>query len=133
MPSITLGGWLLASIVRLTRSSMLDVLDAEYVKLARIKGLSESLVIWKHALRNALVPVVTFSTMLFVSVLAGAVATETVFAWPGIGQLVIQAVTWRDFPVIQSIVVVIAAMYVTGNLFVDILYAYLDPKIRYTK
>jgi len=132
LPAITLGSWLFATILRLTRSSMLDVLDSEYVKLSRIKGLPEIVVVWKHAFRNAVLPVITFSTMMFISALAGAVTTETVFAWPGIGQLIIQAVGWRDFPLVQAIVIVIAAMYIGANLAVDVLYAYINPRIRYS-
>ncbi len=133
LPSVTLGVWLLATVARMTRSSMLDVLDTEYVKLARIKGLSERVVIWKHAFRNALLPVLTFSTMMFISVITSSVTVETVFGWPGIGQLTIQGVTNRDFPIVQAVVIVIAAMYIMANLAVDILYAYINPKIRYTK
>lgn len=133
LPAITLGYFFVAGIARLTRSSMLDILDSEYVKLARIKGLSERTVIWKHAFKNAMLPVVTYTSIMFVAMVGGAVVTETVFAWPGIGQLVIQAVSWRDFPLVQGIVLVIAVMYITANLAVDIIYAYLNPKIRYTR
>ncbi len=133
LPAITLGYFFVAGIARLTRSSMLDILDSEYVKLARIKGLSERTVIWKHAFKNALLPVVTYTSIMFVAMIGGAVVTETVFSWPGIGQLVIQAVNWRDFPLVQGIVLVIAVMYITANLAVDIIYAYLNPKIRYIR
>ena len=133
LPSLTLGVWLLATVARMTRSCMLDVLDTEYVKLARIKGLSERVVIWKHAFRNALIPVLTFSTMMFIFAITSAVTVETVFGWPGIGQLTIQAVNNRDFPIVQAVVIVIASMYIMANFAVDILYAYINPKIRYTK
>ena len=133
LPAITLGYFFVAGIARITRSSMLDILDSEYVKLARIKGLSERTVIWKHAFKNALLPVVTYTSIMFVAMIGGAVVTETVFSWPGIGQLVIQAVNWRDFPLVQGIVLVIAVMFITVNLAVDIIYAYLNPKIRYTR
>lgn len=123
----------MAGIVRLTRSSMLDVLGTEYVKLARIKGLSEFRVVWKHAFRNAMLPVLTFAAMITVDLLAGAVVTETVFAWPGIGQLVIQSVTWRDFPLTQALVLIIATAYIVINLIIDITYAYVNPKIRYAR
>jgi peptide/nickel transport system permease protein len=110
---------------------MLDVLGSEYVKLARLKGLSELVVTWKHAFKNALLPVLTFTAVLFVSMLAGSVSTELVFSWPGVGRLVIEAVMWRDFPIVQGVVLVFATMYIMANFMVDILYAYLNPKIRY--
>ena len=131
LPAVTLGMFLLAGMTRMTRSSMLEVLDSEYIKLARIKGVSERTVIWKHAFRNALLPILTFAAVWFVAILAGSVAVETVFAWPGIGQLVIQSVVWRDFPLTQAIVIIFAAMYIVMNLLTDILYAYINPRIRY--
>lgn len=133
LPSITLGFHGIAGVMRMTRSSMLDVLPTEYVKLARIKGLSETAVVWKHAFKNAALPVITFSVLLFVALLAGAVVTETVFAWPGAGRLLIEAVRWRDFPLVQAGVALLASLYILGNLMVDLLYAYLNPKIRYGK
>ena len=132
LPAVTLGYALSAGILRLTRSAMLDVLDSEYVKLARIKGVSEFVVIWKHAFKNALLPVVTYSVVLLASVVASAVVTETVFAWPGLGQLIVQAVVGRDFPLIQGIVLFVGSFVLIANLIVDMLYAYLDPKIRRT-
>jgi ABC-type dipeptide/oligopeptide/nickel transport system permease component len=132
LPAVTLGYALSAGILRLTRSAMLDVLDSEYVKLARIKGVSEFVVIWKHAFKNALLPVVTYSVVLLASVVASAVVTETVFAWPGLGQLIVQAVVGRDFPLIQGIVLFVGSFVLIANLVVDMLYAYLDPKIRHT-
>ena len=131
LPAITLGLFAMAAVMRLTRSSMLDVLGAEYIKLARIKGLHEFRVIWKHALKNALLPVVTFAVLLFALFLGGAVVTETVFAWPGLGRLILDGVRNRDFPLVQGGVVVFSAMYIFANLLVDILYAYLNPRIRY--
>lgn len=131
LPAVTMGFAVSASIMRLTRSAMLDVLDCEYLKLARIKGLSEWIVIWKHAFKNALLPVVTYSVMMLALLIGGAVVTETVFSWPGLGQLVIQSVVLRDFPVVQGVVLVIGTFYVVGNFVVDILYAYLNPRIRY--
>ncbi|MBI4334855.1 MAG: ABC transporter permease [Chloroflexi bacterium] len=131
LPALTLGWYAVAGIMRLMRSSMLDVLSTEYVKLARAKGLSERVVIWKHALKNALLPVLTFISILFVAHLGGSVVTETVFGWPGVGLLLIQAVNWRDFPIIQTVVIVLSILYVLTNLIVDIAYAYLNPKIRY--
>jgi peptide/nickel transport system permease protein len=133
LPSITLGWYVTAGIVRLTRSAMLDVLDADYVRTARIKGVSEGLVIWKHALRNALIPVVTFSAIIYVQFLMGSVIVETVFAWPGVGRLAYEAVIRRDFPLIQGIVIVFVGLYIVLNLAIDILYVYLDPRIRYVK
>jgi ABC-type dipeptide/oligopeptide/nickel transport system permease component len=110
---------------------MLEVLESEYVKFARIKGLPEWKVVWKHALKNALLPVVTFSVLLFAEMIAGAIVTETVFAWPGVGQLLITSVNTRDFPMVQATVLLLAALFVLGNFAVDVLYAWLNPKIRY--
>ncbi len=118
--------------MRLTRSSMIDVLGTEYIKLARLKGLAERVVIWKHALRNAALPVVTFASIIFVeSFLTGSIVVETVFAWPGVGQLLIEAVRSRDYPLVQTAVLFIATLYITANFLVDLLYAYLNPRIRY--
>jgi peptide/nickel transport system permease protein len=133
LPALTMGWATTAAIMRLTRSAMLDVLDSEYVKLARIKGLPEWKVIWKHAFKNALLPVVTFSVLLFAEMIAGAVVTETVFAWPGVGQLLISSVYYRDFPMVQGTVLLLSVMFIAGNFGVDVLYAYLNPKIRYAK
>ncbi len=130
LPAITLGWFAVAGIMRLTRSSMLDVLGSEYVKLARIKGLPERQVIWKHAFKNAALPVLTFAAVLFVFLLNGSIVVETVFDWPGVGRLVIEAVQYRDYPVVQTVVLILSVMYIVANLFVDIVYAYLNPKIR---
>ena len=132
LPAFSMGYLTTAAIMRLTRSSMLDVLNAEYIKLARIKGLSETKVIWKHALKNSLIPVITFSVVLFTLFLGAAVVTETVFAWPGLGSLILDGVRTRDYPLIQGGVVVFSAIYILANLLVDILYGYLDPRIRLT-
>ncbi len=132
LPGITLGWFAVAGLMRLTRSSMLDVLGSEYVKLARIKGLPERQVIWKHAFKNAALPVVTFAALLFVALLNGSIITETVFSWPGLGLLVIEAVDSRDYPIVQAVVMCLSAMYIGVNLLVDVLYAYLNPKIRYS-
>ena len=133
LPAVTLGlfGFMLAGVVRLLRGSMLDVLDSEYVKFARLKGLAESVVTWKHAFRNALIPVVTFVGFYFGILMAGSVVVETVFAWPGIGRLAFEAVQWRDYPVIQGVVLLVSTIILAANLVVDILYAYIDPRIRY--
>ena len=132
LPGITLGWFAVAGLMRLTRSAMLDVLGSEYVKLARIKGLPERQVIWKHAFKNAALPVVTFAALLFVALLNGSIIVETVFSWPGLGLLVIEAVDSRDYPIVQTVVLFLSAMYIGVNLLVDILYAYLNPKIRYS-
>jgi ABC-type dipeptide/oligopeptide/nickel transport system permease component len=131
LPAVTMGWATTPAIMRLTRSAMLEVLASEYVKLARIKGLPEWKVIWKHALKNALLPVVTFSVLLFAEMIAGAIVTETVFAWPGVGQLLISSVSYRDFPMVQGTVLLLAALFILGNLLVDVLYAFLNPRIRY--
>jgi peptide/nickel transport system permease protein len=133
LPALTLGYFTAAAIMRLTRSSMLEVLGAEYVKFARIKGLREQVVVWKHALKNAAIPVLTFSVMLFVIFLGGAVVTETVFAWPGLGRLILEGINTRDYPIVQGGVMVFSAIYLLANLMVDILYSYFNPKIRYAR
>ncbi len=133
LPGLTLGWFAVAGLMRLTRSSMLDVLGSEYVKLARIKGLPEHTVIWKHAFKNAALPVVTFAALLFVALLNGSIIVETVFGWPGLGLLVMEAVDSRDYPIVQAVVMVLSAMYIGVNLIVDVLYAYLNPKIRYSQ
>jgi len=130
LPAFTLGYFTSAAILRLTRSAMLEVLGSDYIKFARLKGLHEQVVLWKHGLKNALLPVVTFAVMLFVQFLGGAVVTETVFAWPGLGRLILEAITTRDYPIVQAGVLVLSALYLTGNLFVDVLYSYLNPRIR---
>lgn len=131
MPAFTLGWFVVAGMMRLLRSSMLDILSSEFVKLARIKGVPESAVIWKHALRNAMVPVLTFGAVYLAILVTGAILVETVFAWPGIGQLIYQGIVFRDFPVVQAVVLLTAGLVIAVNLLVDILYAYLDPRIRY--
>jgi peptide/nickel transport system permease protein len=131
MPSIALGWYFAASMLRLTRSSMLEVLDSEYVKLARLKGLPESVVIVKHAFKNALIPVVTLAGINLVIMVNVAVIIETIFAWPGIGRLLYEAISSRDFPVVQGLVVMAGAMIVGVNLLLDLLYAVIDPRIRY--
>lgn len=132
LPVITLGTFLTAGFMRLTRSSMLDVMESEYVKLARIKGLSEPVVIWKHCLRNALIPVLTLWGVFVGNLITGAIVTETVFAWPGVGRLTYEAVIYRDFPLLQAVIILKAILILSVNLLVDILYAYVDPRIRYS-
>jgi len=131
LPTITLGTFLVAGFMRLIRSSMLEILDSEFVKLARIKGVSESKVVWKHCLRNALIPVLTLWGVFMGGLVTGALVTETVFAWPGIGRLTFEAVIFRDYPLLQAVIIMDAILILVINLFVDILYAYIDPRIRY--
>ena len=131
MPAFTLGWFVTAGVMRLLRSSMLEVLDSEFIKLARIKGLAEYKIIWKHSLKNALIPVLTFSGTYLAAFVTGAILVETVFAWPGRGRLVYDSIIWRDFPVLQSLILMIAAVVIAVNLVVDLLYAYIDPRIRY--
>jgi len=133
LPAFTLGYFTSAAILRLTRSAMLEVLGSDYIKFARLKGLPERVVLWKHGLKNALLPVVTFAVMLFVQFLGGAVVTETVFAWPGLGRLILESITTRDYPIVQAGVLVLSGLYLTGNLLVDFLYGYLNPRIRHAR
>ncbi len=130
MPAFALGWYFAAAHMRLTRSSMLDVLGSEYIKLARLKGLPEALVIAKHAFKNALIPVITLAGINLVIMINVAVVVETVFAWPGIGRLLYEGITFRDFPVVQGVVLLGGAMIIVVNLAIDILYAVIDPRIR---
>ncbi|MCL0096286.1 ABC transporter permease [Thermodesulfovibrionales bacterium] len=131
LPAVTLGTGMAAITTRLIRSSMIEVLKADYIRTARAKGLKEKVVIYKHALKNAMIPVVTIVGLQFASLLEGAVIVEVIFAWPGIGRLLVDSIFARDFMLIQGCILFIAAMFVLVNLLVDISYAYLDPKIRY--
>ena len=130
LPAVTLGTHFMAVLARLTRTSMLEVLGQNYVTTARAKGLSEWVVILTHALKNAAVPVVTLIGLQFGTLLGGAVVTETIFAWPGVGRLAVQSIFVRDYPVVQAGVFVLAWTFVAINLAVDLLYGYLDPRIR---
>ena len=121
----------MAGYVRLARSAMLEVLDSDYVKFARVKGLRENSVIWKHALRNALIPMLTFAGLTLAGLLNGSIAVEVVFAWPGLGRLMLQGITSRDFPIIQATVLAAGFFYIFTSLVVDILYAYVNPRIRF--
>jgi peptide/nickel transport system permease protein len=132
LPVGALSAFMVAAFLRLTRSGMMEALDSEYVKLARIKGLSETTVVWKHALRNSLIPVITYLGTVFGRMVTGTVVVETVFAWPGIGRLAFDSVMLRDFPVLQAVVLFMATAFLVINLVVDILYAYVDPRIRYS-
>jgi len=130
LPAVTLGWFNSAGILRLLRSGMLDVLGSEYVKVARAKGLAESSVLWKHALRNAALPALTFLGFSYGILLAGAITTEVVFAWPGLGTLASDSVARRDFPIIQAVTLLTSATIIVINLSVDVVYAMLDPRIR---
>jgi len=133
MPAVSLGWVFAAAHMRLTRSSMLEVLGSEYVKLARIKGLPEALVIAKHALKNALIPVLTLAGINLVLMVNVAVVVETVFAWPGVGRLLFEGIAFRDFPVVQATVILGGVMIVVVNFLVDLMYAVIDPRIRYER
>ncbi len=133
LPTITLAwGGFLAGSLRLMRSAMLDTLDSEYVKLARAKGLSSRVIIWKHAFRNALIPPLTLAGVSMPAILTGSITTELVFAWPGMGQLAVQALFSSDYPLIQGLTIMFTLGYVFVALVIDILYAYVDPRIRYS-
>jgi peptide/nickel transport system permease protein len=132
MPAITLATGLLAALARMTRSSILEVLHADYVRTARSKGLSSQRVLTGHVLRNASLPVVTMCGLWIAGVIGGAAVTETVFAWPGVGRLIVDAVSRRDFPIVQTLVLLVAATVILVNLTVDLLYAVLDPRISIT-
>ena len=133
LPSIVLGTIPLAVVARMTRSAMLEVLREDYIRAARAKGLSPLRVIFVHALRNALVPVVTVIGLQIGTLLAGAVLTETLFSWPGIGKWLIDAIARRDYPVVQGGILLIASLVIFVNLLVDLLYGVLDPRIRYAR
>lgn len=131
LPAITVSWFSIAAFVRLTRNSMLEVLDADFVKLARVKGNPESTVILKHAFRNAAVPLVTFAGVNLGALLGGAVVVESIFAWPGVGQLMVAAIGARDYPTVQAGVLVTAALFLVVSFAVDLLYGVLDPRIRH--
>jgi len=131
LPAISIGTAMMAIITRLTRSSLLEVMGKDYVRTARAKGLGERVVIFKHGLRNALLPVVTIVGIQFGAMLGGAVITETVFAWPGAGRLIVNAIQQRDFPIVQGGVLMMALIFTLVNLLVDLSYAVLNPRIRY--
>ncbi|HEY7576349.1 MAG TPA: ABC transporter permease [Acetobacteraceae bacterium] len=133
MPAFALGWYFAAAHMRLTRSSMLEVLGSEYIKLARLKGLPQSLVIAKHAFKNALIPVLTLAGINLVLMINVAVVVETVFAWPGVGRLLYEGISFRDFPVVQGVVIMGGTMIIAVNLLVDVVYAVIDPRIRLEK
>jgi peptide/nickel transport system permease protein len=130
LPALTLGAALAAATMRMTRSAMLEVLPADYVRTAHAKGLPRRRVVWRHALQPALIPVVTLVGVQLGQLLGGVVVTETVFAWPGIGKLIVDAIFARDYPVVQGAILVTAALFVGVNLLTDLLYAALDPRLR---
>jgi peptide/nickel transport system permease protein len=130
LPAVTLGLFTTARITRLTRSGMLEVLGQDYIRTARAKGVSNPPVVWKHALKNAAIPIVTIVGIELGTLLGGSVITETIFAWPGVGRLSVQAIANRDYPVVQAAVFLLATTFVVVNLLVDIMYTYLDPRIR---
>jgi peptide/nickel transport system permease protein/oligopeptide transport system permease protein len=131
LPSLTLASFVVAFITRMTRASMMEALSQDYVTTARSKGLREEVVIVKHALKNALIPIITVVGLQFGLLLGGAVLTETVFAWPGLGRLIVDSILARDYPVIQGAILIFGLLYITVNLLVDLLYAWVDPRIRY--
>ena len=130
LPAVTLGLFTTARITRLTRSGMLEVLNQDYIRTARAKGVANPPVVWKHALKNAAIPIVTIVGIELGTLLGGSVITETIFAWPGVGRLSVQAINNRDYPVVQAAVFTLAATFVLVNLLVDVVYTYLDPRIR---
>ncbi|MYK31973.1 MAG: ABC transporter permease, partial [Boseongicola sp. SB0670_bin_30] len=130
LPAVAMAWFQVAALTRLTRSAMLEVLDSEYVRFAKVKGLTENVVIWKHAFRNAAIVPVTYFGVLAGSLLTGSVVIETVFAWPGTGLLALEAIRGRDFPVVQFVVLFFAVFYLFANLVIDIVYGLIDPRIR---
>jgi peptide/nickel transport system permease protein len=130
LPGFTIGYFMTAGAMRLVRSSMLETLDTEYIKFARAKGVPEHLVLWKHALRNALVPALTFLGYMFGAIIAASITVETVFSWPGIGSLIYEGILARDFPVVQGVVLVWSSIMIGVNLLVDMLYLVVDPRVR---
>jgi peptide/nickel transport system permease protein len=130
LPSVSMALFTVAAVTRLVRVSMIDALSSEYIKLARIKGVSEFQVVWKHALRNSLIPVVTYMGAFFATMITGAVVIETVFSWPGIGRLAYESIMSRDFPVMQGVVLTMTAIFMVANFAVDIAYVWLDPRMR---
>jgi peptide/nickel transport system permease protein len=132
MPAITLGAASAAITARMTRSSMLEVIRQDYVRVARAKGLAEHAVLVRHTLKNALLPILTVVSLQFGFLLGGAVITETVFSWPGVGLALFNAISFRDYPVVQGGVLVVAVAFVLVNLLTDLLYAVIDPRIRYS-
>ena len=130
LPAATLGAALAAILTRMVRGAMLEELSADYVRTARAKGLSTTAVLFRHAFRNALIPVITILGLQFGTLLAGTIVTETIFSWPGIGRLTVQAISSRDYPLLQGCILVISVSYVLVNLLTDLLYSFIDPRVR---
>jgi ABC-type dipeptide/oligopeptide/nickel transport system permease component len=130
LPAATLGAALAAILTRMVRGAMLEELSADYVRTARAKGLSTAAVLFRHAFRNALIPIITILGLQFGTLLAGTIVTETIFSWPGIGRLTVQAISSRDYPLLQGCILVIAVSYVLVNLMTDVLYSFIDPRVR---
>ena len=131
MPAASLAFFLIASHMRIVRSTMLEVLESDYIKMVRAKGLPTRMVIWKHAFKNASIPVFTLFFVNFAALIGGAVVTETISSWPGVGHLLVQALIARDYPITQAVILFVAAIIVAINIFVDVMYAWLDPRIRF--
>lgn len=131
LPGFVLGSSFMALLVRMVRSEMLEVLNEDYVRTARAKGLTEKVVIYRHALRNALIPVVTILGLEIGGLISGSIITETVFAYPGLGRLTVQSIQGLDYPMVQTLILIFALIYISGSFLVDVLYAFLDPRIRY--
>jgi ABC-type dipeptide/oligopeptide/nickel transport system permease component len=131
LPAITLAAFPTALVARLTRSSMLEILNRDFIRTGRAKGLAERSVVFRHALRNAAIPVLTVIGLQIGALLGGAVITESIFAWPGMGKLIVDAIFFRDFPVVQTVLILSATVFVVINLAVDLLYTVIDPRIRY--
>lgn len=130
LPALTLGAYYTSAVTRLVRASLIDVMAEDYIRTARAKGLSTAAVMLRHGLRNALIPVVTVQAMYFAALLGGALVTEIIFAWPGIGRLAVQAIQNRDFPLVQAVVLMAAVVFVLANLLVDLAYVMLNPRVR---
>jgi ABC-type dipeptide/oligopeptide/nickel transport system permease component len=133
MPALALGHFLVASHMRITRSTMLEVLESDYIKMVRAKGLPHRMVIWKHAFKNASIPIFTLFFVNFAVLISGSVITETIFAWPGVGRLLVETLILRDYPTVQTIILFAATFIVFVNILVDVMYAWLDPRIRVTE
>jgi ABC-type dipeptide/oligopeptide/nickel transport system permease component len=131
MPAVTLGAPLMALVTRLVRSGMLDILGEDYIRTARAKGLPNPAIVYRHALRNMLIPLITVVGLQLGALLGGAVITETIFAWPGVGRLVVTAITARDYPLVQAATLLVSVYFVGINLLLDVLYVYIDPRIRF--
>jgi peptide/nickel transport system permease protein len=131
LPAVTLGATLAAILTRMVRTSVIQELSSDYVRTARAKGLTESQVLFRHAFRNALIPILTILGLQFGTLLAGAIVTETIFSWPGIGRLAVQAIRARDYPLLQGCILLIAVSYVAVNLLTDLVYAFVDPRVRF--